>query len=63
MVLARELSLFDVIFEGDCLRIIQALKNIVSCKTLFGHVIEETKSLGCSMCTFLSVSTCSMRGE
>ena len=50
MVLARELSLFDVIFEGDCLRIIQALKNIVSCKTLFGHVIEETKSLGCSMC-------------
>ena len=43
MVLARELSLFDVIFKGDCLRIIQALKNSGSCKTPFGHVIEETK--------------------
>jgi len=57
VVLARELSLFDVIFEGDCLQIIQALKNSGSCKTLFGHVIEETKRLGCSMrfCQFQHV--------
>ena len=57
MVLARELSLFDVIFKGDCLRIIQALKNSGSCKTPFGHVIEETKQLGCSMrfCQFQHV--------
>nr|XP_023921584.1 uncharacterized protein LOC112033036 [Quercus suber] len=34
VVLARELSLFDVIFEGDCLRIVQALKNTGLCKTL-----------------------------
>ena len=26
MVFARELSLFDVIFEGDCLRIVQGLR-------------------------------------
>ena len=44
MVLAKELSLFDVIFEGDCLQIVQALK-----KTLFGHVVEETKRLGSTL--------------
>lgn len=57
VVLARKLSLFDVIFERDCLRIIQALKNSSSCKALFGHVIEETKWLGCSMrfCQFQHV--------
>ena len=49
MVLAKELSLFDVIIEGDCLRVVQALENSGSCKTLFGQVVEETKRLGCTL--------------
>ena len=27
----------------------QALKKTGSCKTLFGHVVEETKRLGCTL--------------
>ena len=44
VVLARELSLFNMIFEGDCLRVIQALQCSGRCKTLFGHIIEEDES-------------------
>ena len=45
------------IFEGDCLRIVQALKKTGSCKTLFVHVVEETKRLGCTLrfCQFQHV--------
>ena len=49
VMLARELSLFDVIFEGDCLRVVQALRCFGHCNTLFGQVIEESKRLGCSL--------------
>ena len=52
MVLAGELSLFNVIFEGDCLRIIQALQCSGRCKTLFGHIIEETKRFRCRTLRF-----------
>jgi len=54
MVLAGELSLFNVIFEGDSLRVIQALQCSGRCKTLFGHIIEEAKSLGRNLryCSF-----------
>ena len=38
---ARELSLFKVIFEVDCLRIINAINTKEPCQTLFGHIIEE----------------------
>ena len=41
-----ELSLSRVIIEGDCLRVVQALKSLGRCNTLFGHVIEEARSLG-----------------
>ena len=44
VVLAGELSLFNVIFESDCLRVIQALQCSGRCKTLFGHIIEEDES-------------------
>ena len=57
VVLERELSLFNVIFEGDCLCVIQALQCSGRCKTLFGHIIEEAKSFRCNLrhCLFQHV--------
>ena len=49
VVLARELSLFHVMFEGVCLRVVQAFRCSGRCNTLFGHIIEESKRLGCSL--------------
>ena len=43
---ARELSLFDVILEGDCLWVVQALNALGGCNTLYGHIVNETKRLG-----------------
>ena len=42
----RDLSLFDVILKGDCLRVKQALNALGGCNTLYGHIVNETKSLG-----------------
>uniref|UniRef100_A0A7N2QZ24 RNase H type-1 domain-containing protein n=1 Tax=Quercus lobata TaxID=97700 RepID=A0A7N2QZ24_QUELO len=57
VVFAKELSLFDVIIEGDCLRVAQALAASGRCNTLFGQVIEETRQIGASLqqCQFLHV--------
>ncbi|XP_075645403.1 uncharacterized protein LOC142616429 [Castanea sativa] len=57
MAFARELSLFRVIFEGDCLRIIKAINAKEPCHTLFGHIIEEQGSLTSSLtsCNFQHV--------
>ena len=49
MEFARELSLFDSILEGDCLRVVQALNASGGCKTRFGHVVNETKRLGATL--------------
>ena len=46
MELARELSLFYVILEGDCLWVVQALNASGTCNTLYGHIVNETKRLG-----------------
>ena len=46
VIFARELSLFNIIVEGDCLHVIQALKRSGPCPLLFGHIIDETKRLG-----------------
>nr|XP_023879491.1 uncharacterized protein LOC111991905 [Quercus suber] len=46
VLFAKELSLFRVIIEGDCTRVIDALKGSGLCRTLNGQVIDETKSLG-----------------
>lgn len=43
---ARELSLFNIIAEGDCLHVIQTLTCIGPCHMLFGHIIDETKRSG-----------------
>ena len=48
MLFAKELSLFDVEIEGDCSRLITALnmaRRCGPCGTLFGHVIDDCKSL------------------
>ncbi|KAL0008216.1 hypothetical protein SO802_009718 [Lithocarpus litseifolius] len=46
---AKELSLFDIILEGDCLRVVQALSASGGCNTLYGHVVNETKRLGAGL--------------
>ncbi|KAL0012872.1 hypothetical protein SO802_007980 [Lithocarpus litseifolius] len=40
--------------EGDCFRVIQALNDHGGCLTMYGHVIEETRSLGSCLefCSF-----------
>ena len=43
---ATELCVFQVIIEGDCSRIIAALKGFGRCHTLFGHIIDEFKRIG-----------------
>ena len=42
---AQELSLFQVVFEGDSLRIVQAINNQGANLTLFGHVRHWGNSL------------------
>ena len=46
VIFAREMSLFVIIVEGDCLTVIQALLRVGPCPLLFGHIIDETKRLG-----------------
>ncbi|XP_030958481.1 uncharacterized protein LOC115980358 [Quercus lobata] len=43
---AAELCVFQVIIEGDCSRVIVALKGFDHCRTLFGHIIDESKQIG-----------------
>ena len=38
---AKELSLFNVIFEGDSRRVVQAINNRGVNLTLYGHVMKE----------------------
>ena len=45
VVLARELSLFNMIFEGDCLRVIQALQCSGRCQLCLVTLLKKT-SLG-----------------
>ena len=59
---AKELSLFEVIFEGDCLRIIKAINTMEPCHTLFGHIIEEIRSF--EFCfKEVQLPTCKKRGQ
>lgn len=41
VILAKELSIFQVAFEGDCLQVIQAINNQEACQTMLGHIIKE----------------------
>ena len=49
VVFAKELSVFKVIVEGDCLKVVQALKARERCNTLYGIVIEDVRNQGASM--------------
>ena len=42
-VLAKELSIFQVVAKGDCLQVIQALNAPGRCHTVYGYVIEEIR--------------------
>ncbi|XP_075663071.1 uncharacterized protein LOC142632579 [Castanea sativa] len=43
VMFATELYVFRVIIEGDCSRVIAALKGFGRCCTLFGHIFDESK--------------------
>ena len=43
---ATELCMFQVIIEGDCSQVIAPLKGFGRCRTLFGHIIDESKRIG-----------------
>ena len=43
VTLAAKLSIHKVMVEGDCMRVVQALKDHGRCLTMFGNVIEETR--------------------
>nr|XP_023888394.1 uncharacterized protein LOC112000487 [Quercus suber] len=54
VTLAAELSVFKVMVEGDCMRVVQALNGHGRCLTMYGHVIEEIRRLGSCLefCSF-----------
>ncbi|XP_023874803.1 uncharacterized protein LOC111987330 [Quercus suber] len=49
IVFAKELSVFKVVVEGDCLKVVQALKARACCNTLYGTVIEDAHYQGASL--------------
>ena len=57
VILVKELMLFQVCFEGDCQRVIQAINAPGACRTLFGHIIEEIRCFSLSLvsCSFIHV--------
>ena len=57
VILVKELMLFQVCFEGDCQRVIQAINAPGACRTLFGHIIEEIHYFSSSLvsCSFIHV--------
>nr|XP_023928792.1 uncharacterized protein LOC112040090 [Quercus suber] len=61
VTLVVELSIHKVMVEGDCMRVVQALKDHGRCLAMFGHVIEETRRLDSRLekCSFHHVK----RGE
>ena len=54
---AHELSLHNVVIEGDSLRVIQAIIDTKPVQTLYGHIINEIRLLSSSfICNFLHVN-------
>ena len=49
VMFAKEMSVFKVVLEGDCLKVVQALKARKCCNTLYGTVIEDARNEGASM--------------
>ncbi|XP_065638086.1 uncharacterized protein LOC136071113 [Quercus suber] len=45
VVFAQELSIANVLVEGDCLKVVSALRDPAGCHTLYGHIVEDTHCL------------------
>ena len=58
ILLAQEISLTQVVVEGDLLKIIEAINSQKQCRTQWGHIIEDIKkaSLCLQACSFCHVS-------
>ena len=53
---AKELSIHQLVIEGDSLRVIQAINGIRPVRTMYGHVIDDIRFLSSSIsCSFLHV--------
>ena len=57
IVFMKELCIFKVVVEGDCLRVVQALTAKERCNTLYGNIIEDARnqSLSLQFCQFQHV--------
>ena len=54
---AQELSLHNVVIEGDSLKVIEAIIDTRPVQTLYGHIIDEIRLLSSSfICNFLHVN-------
>ena len=58
IILAQEISLTQVVVEGDSLKVIAAINNPKQSRTQWGHIIEDIKkaSLCLQACSFCHVS-------
>ena len=53
---AKELSIHQMVIEGDSLRVIQAINGTRPVRTMYGHVIDDIRFLSSSIsCSFLHV--------
>ena len=53
---AKELSIHQMVIEGDSLRVIQAINGTRPVQTMYGHVIDDIRFLSSSIsCSFLHV--------
>ena len=57
ITLAKELCLSQMVFEGDCQKVIAAINSSGACHTLFGHIIEEIHCLSSTLVTSCFVHT------
>ena len=53
---AKELSIHEMVIEGDSLRVIQAINEARPVRTMYGHVVDDIRFLSSSVrCSFLHV--------
>ena len=53
---AKELSIHQMVVEGDSLRVIQAINDAKPVQTMYGHVIDDIRILSSTICcSFLHV--------
>ena len=57
LLFAQGPSLYKVMMKGDYLRVVSALNSSVSCNTMYGNVVEETRRQVCKFhfCSFSHV--------